>query len=109
MIEAAAVAPKSDLLQKSVANSWIEFNRQYLNGALAEVRTALERYTQRESDCAPDVQHAEIQPGAPPGADPPAIETLARMFQLSGFERAIVLMCAGMELNPTFTELCAAA
>src|ERR1700722_5642184 len=104
-----AAGAKERATPESVENSWIEFNRQCLNGALAEVRAALERYAQRESDGAPDGRDAEIQPGTPPGADPPAIETLTGMFNLTGFERAIVLMCAGMELSATFAELCAAA
>src|ERR1022692_1703935 len=70
-----AAGAKERATPESVENSWIEFNRQCLNGALAEVRAALERYAQRESDGAPPGA-AEIQPGAPPGADPPAIETL---------------------------------
>ena len=35
---------------------------------------------------------------------PPAIDTLASLFHLSSFERDVVLLCAGIELDSRFTE-----
>jgi len=40
---------------------------------------------------------------------PPALEMLCVAFGLSPFERDMLLMCAGMELNSSFASLCAAA
>jgi SpoVK/Ycf46/Vps4 family AAA+-type ATPase len=37
----------------------------------------------------------------------PALETLSRVFGLSSFERSIVLLCAGIELDADFARLCA--
>jgi hypothetical protein len=40
---------------------------------------------------------------------PPALETLGDMFGLSPFERDLLLLCAGMELDSTFAAHCATA
>jgi hypothetical protein len=83
-------------------HSWAEFNRQYLTEAIAEVRAALERYARPETYAVPPEQ------GVHRGSEP-ALEALVRTFNLTPFERAIVLVCAGMELNAAFGPLCAAA
>jgi hypothetical protein len=38
-----------------------------------------------------------------------ALDSLCEAFALSGFERDVLLLCAGMELDATFAPLCAAA
>src|SRR5581483_8319517 len=38
-----------------------------------------------------------------------ALEALCRTFSLSSFERDVVLLCAGVELDAAFAGLCAAA
>jgi hypothetical protein len=40
---------------------------------------------------------------------PPALETLSEMFSLTPFERDLLLLCAGMELDSNFAALCASA
>ena len=40
---------------------------------------------------------------------PPALERVTGVFGLSPFERAVLLLCAGIELDPDFASLCAAA
>src|SRR5262249_41803373 len=40
---------------------------------------------------------------------PPALETLCATFGLSPFERAVLVLCAGQELDSRFAALCAAA
>ena len=40
---------------------------------------------------------------------PPALETLCRRSGLSPFERDVLLLCAGVELDSRFAPLCAAA
>ena len=40
---------------------------------------------------------------------PPALDTLCALFDLSPFERDVLLLCAGMELDSAFAGLCAAA
>ena len=56
---------------------------------------------------------AEPQPIAAPGGEPmtppAAIDTLAGIFQLSRFERELLLLCAGVEMDSTLAARCAEA
>jgi len=89
--------------------SWHEANQKYLMRELAALRRALEG-------------SAGISPPASDGNDPtgamdddfemeapPALERLCRAFGLSRFEKAIVLLCAGVELDAAFARIVAAA
>lgn len=40
-------------------------------------------------------------------SSPPALDTLCAEFSLESFERDLLLLCAGVELDPEFSELCA--
>jgi len=88
------------------AVSWHETNQNYLMGELAALRRTLESNGEAAGDADPAPRGAneesEIQP-------PPAIERLCRAFGLSRFERAIVLLCAGVELDSAFARVVAAA
>jgi ATPase family associated with various cellular activities (AAA)/Winged helix domain, variant len=44
-----------------------------------------------------------------PAPGSPALDALCAMFRLSGFERQVLLLCAGMELDGGFAAQCAAA
>jgi ATP-dependent 26S proteasome regulatory subunit len=77
--------------------NWTEANQQYLMSALDAVRGALE-------------QRAPVQtPAREEISPPPALETLCKLFGLSPFDRAVLLMCAGMELDSKFAGICAKA
>lgn len=57
-------------------------------------------------------QDPELQTTEPPmmaHETPSALDALCEWFQLSPFERAILLLCAGIELDREFAILCAAA
>lgn len=79
--------------------TWSEANRQFLTAALAQLRARFE----------PD--HSANN-GTPSNGDlfrlaksmeaPPAIATLQRIFNLSDFERDLVLLCAGVEMDAGF-------
>ena len=96
---------------------WIIANQRYLVEALAKVRAALERHAQHgdAGDDAAQVSAAEadVQPqraalrSKTPGA--PALDTLCATFGLSSFERSVLLLCAGVELDAAVAELCAKA
>jgi hypothetical protein len=43
------------------------------------------------------------------GAEPPALGLVVRAFGLSPFERDVLLLCTGVELEARFAELCASA
>lgn len=93
--------------------AWIEHNQRFLAGAIAGVRACLERYANhRDSHEADPV--ADSEPVAASNDfenfDPiPALELVVRSFGLSTFERAILVLCAGIELDSSLAALCAAA
>lgn len=98
-------------------HNWHEANQKYLIASLAVVREALERYADRISpktgeDRSADPQSGTSQQALKEAADrlptPSALETLCRTFGLSPFERDILLLCAGMELDSKFAFLTAA-
>jgi hypothetical protein len=88
------------------ADSWLEENQKYLTAALAEVRQALE---ERGEPSAVSGQRSATRSQWPSEMPLPALETLCRDFGLSPFERSVLLLCAGMELDSTFPEACAQA
>jgi hypothetical protein len=93
--------------------NWTELNQRYLTAALSEVRVALEQHARSKGSDVPSgsgtpmAGWAERDLASFPA--PPALETLSKTFGLSPFERAILLLCAGVELDSSFALLCAAA
>jgi hypothetical protein len=81
-----------------IQSNWHEANQRYLARAIAEVRAALEAHLRGE---APAAQ----QEAPPPVSHAPALETLCSAFELSTFERKVLLMCAGVEMDSRFAEL----
>lgn len=91
-------------------DSWHRMNQQYLLAALATVRARLERV----ASSAPEPTEAEARMLAEAEAEqalpsPAALQILCRLFGLSSFERATLLLCAGVELDARFAAACAAA
>ena len=95
--------------------NWLESNQQCLTAALDAVRGALEgratakpetkgtaESATRVEQGAHEVTRATISP-------PAALETLCKLFGLSSFERAVLLMCAGNELDSKFASVFANA
>ncbi|MCX6028842.1 MAG: ATP-binding protein [Chloroflexi bacterium] len=102
----------------TVAEEWSQANQRYLAAALAAVRAALEQHAAAgEAPAATDAaagaayaaawQEAAELAAAMPAA--PTLETLAATFGLSPFERDLLLLCAGVELDARFGELAALA
>ncbi len=88
---------------------WTDLNQQYLLQALAEIRSALLRHAGES----PEPAGQEV-PNGSKGEDQthaalPALERLTQTFGLSAFERSVLLLCAGMELDSSFGSLCARA
>jgi len=91
--------------------SWHEANQRHLSAALAVVRAALERHAEdapAESEVPEGARRAvrEASEAMPVRA---ALETLSETFGLTPFERDVMLLCAGMELDSGFAALCASA
>ena len=97
------------------ALSWHETNQRYLMAEVARVRAALDRYATSRPvgmDTPPeqvgqeqDTRDAEVGESAAPAA----LDVLCVSFGLSAFERDILLLTAGMELDAGFAFACAAA
>jgi ATP-dependent 26S proteasome regulatory subunit len=103
-----------------VKNNWNEANQRYLMAALGQVREALERHIARsqaahegEPQTTLDGQESAAQQALREAAEampaPSALEMLCKAFGLSDFERDLVLLCAGIELDSSFAALCAEA
>ena len=98
------------------ANDWVEANQRYLMAELARVRALLEQRA-GSPDATPVSDHdREVWTALQGMADadastlpPPALDTLCALFDLSPFERSVLLLCAGAELDSSFASLCAAA
>jgi hypothetical protein len=86
--------------------SWHEANQAYLVHALQTVRGALER----RAGGAQDAEISAVDTNVSAAIDPaPALERLCAAFGLSRFERDILLLCAGVELDAAFAQAVAAA
>ncbi|HEY6112369.1 MAG TPA: AAA family ATPase [Chthoniobacterales bacterium] len=97
-----------------MSNTWSETNQASLLTALASVRAALEEHTIRAKKSEPTqsqtVSEFASQPKSTASApDDSALKALCAAFGLSAFERDMLLLCAGVELDSTFAALCAAA
>jgi len=107
----------TDTMDKATSNNWHEANQRYLSAALATVRHTLEEYATNAgiqftaSKPTPDTTNTpEAQiPDVNSMPTPAALDVLCNVFHLSPFERDILLLCAGIELDATFPTLCAAA
>src|SRR5829696_4061691 len=94
-------------------DSWHEANQRYLTAALAMVREALDRHSKPAQDASAKRERDEPTEALRTAADampaPPALETLCAAFGLTPFERDLLLLCAGMEMDSTFAALCGSA
>lgn len=92
--------------------NWKEANQSRLAAALSEVRIALARFLSHADGQVTTEEDATV-PGVAPEGDSAtketgALDTLCATFGLSSFERKILLMCAGVELDSRFAGLYAA-
>ncbi|HEV2914386.1 MAG TPA: ATP-binding protein [Pyrinomonadaceae bacterium] len=107
-------------MSEHAPNNWNEANQRYLMAALSVVREALERHIARskngrelEPRTAPTQVESAAQRALKEAAAampaPAALELMSTMFGLSGFERDLLLLCAGVELDSSFATVCAEA
>ena len=103
-------------MTSSVPEDWTAANQRYLITAIREVREELELYHKRKGRKDRGEKHITVGTAdqgketagvARPGA-PPALETLTSVFRLTSFEKKILLMCTGAELDSSFASLVAA-
>lgn len=85
-------------------DTWLTMNQQHLSRALRRVQRALERHVSNESIVIDDEAAA-----ADPTLSPPALDLLVAAFGLTAFERDMLILCAGVELESGFASLLARA
>jgi ATPase family associated with various cellular activities (AAA)/Winged helix domain, variant len=81
---------------------WSELNQRLLVAEFARLRALL-----GDGDAAAAVAEAEALRATMPA--PTAIDTLVRLFQLSAFERDVLLLAAGVEMDARLAALCGQA
>ncbi len=102
------------MVHEQTTRDWLASNQAGLAAALAEVKLKLNRHVDQGAGSDIDVAapapvaHRSRNPASISGAAT-AMDTLCAAFDLSMFERGILLLCAGIELDSTFASLCAAA
>lgn len=93
--------------------TWYEANQAYLSAALAALRGELEQKLLSNDSGAnqsdPLFASCFTERGAWTLHEPPAIESVCSLFDLSTFERKVLLMCAGAEMDARFPALFASA
>src|SRR5260221_9905514 len=83
--------------------------------AIGVVREALERHIapapEKQTEHIAEVceVHQALKEAASAMPSPPALEMLCKIFRLSAFERDLLLLCAGVELDSSFASVCANA
>lgn len=102
-------------------NNWYETNQRSLSAALASVRSLLEQHAKKVGaqpiasepvDNSPATEEPTAISSTSASdimSNPSALDMICAAFNLSPFERDILLLCAGIELDATFPTLCAAA
>ena len=85
---------------------WLEANQRYLMAALAELRQMLEQRAGVSGDRSETVTLQDLEAMRAAMKVVPAIETLCNLFNLSPFERQVLLLCAGVELDEEIAKLC---
>jgi len=83
-------------------DAWEEANQRRLAAEVARVRATVERLLEPERAPAPE-------PPAPPGGPAAAVDSLAAAFGLTPFERDVLLLAAGVELDGSLAAVCARA
>jgi hypothetical protein len=95
---------------EATALPWHETNQRFLMTEVARVRAALAEHAAPRSGHHP-VEGAEGRQDVRDDGthEPAALDTICASFGLSAFERDVLLLAAGMELDAGFAPACAAA
>ncbi len=93
---------------------WLKANQRWLTQALEVLGETLERYraegdTGMPVDGSPSASEVALDVLAASMPTPPALEVLCDTFRLTRFERNVLLLCAGVELDGRFARRCADA
>ncbi|HKD33077.1 MAG TPA: ATP-binding protein [Gaiellaceae bacterium] len=80
----------------TAAPDWTDGNQRYLMAALEEVRDLL------RGEGGPRTSHSDLEDLGRELSSPPALDRVCEAFALSPFERAVLVLCAGAELDSGF-------
>lgn len=98
---------------EATTRTWHEMNQRALMAEVIRVRTVLTAYGTHRSgqNASPGPERGEGLQASEDHAtgEPTAMDMLCERFGLSTFERDVVLMAAGMELDGRFASVCAMA
>ena len=93
------------------ADSWYDANQRYLTVSIDTIREELRKHSTDSDKTSkirkrknPAEESVEKIAGSLPA--PPALDNLSNIFSLTNFEKDILLLCAGMELDPLISFLC---
>jgi hypothetical protein len=92
--------------------TWLQANQRHLAAAVAEVRAALAAQIESPAqvdDAARSAIAAELRAAQAQLSSPAALDKVCAAFGLSDFERDILVLVAGMELDASLPAVCAAA
>jgi AAA+ superfamily predicted ATPase len=92
------------------SSQWQNANIKYLMASVAVIEQILSSYITEPENCLSSlkVEQARLELAAASVMPfPSALQELAIAFNLSDFERDVLLLCAGMELQQNFDSLCA--
>jgi len=81
---------------------WIEANQAYLVAEFQRLKSLFDSNPQEVSVTGVTEARAAME-------TPPAIDHVSQLFELSSFERDILLLCAGVEMDSKLAALCAEA
>lgn len=104
--------------RKQKRNNWVEANQKYILAAVEVVRERLKNHaagiesqTGLSTKTARKHSDAEelLERAGRAMTSPSALDLLSTAFGLTSFERSVLILCAGMELDSTFAAYCAAA
>lgn len=87
------------MTQETLQRTWAEANHAYLAAEFAR----LEQLLRSDTNAGPPESTAEPVNTS----DPPAIHRITEMFGLSRFERELLLLCAGVEMDSRLASRCA--
>ncbi|MDX2216072.1 MAG: AAA family ATPase [Oculatellaceae cyanobacterium bins.114] len=93
-------------------SSWQNANQRYLAIAFNRLRNQFQRYfakTQGEQaeELAADLEIEELNEITRSLTPAPTLQILTAAFNLTSFERDVLLLCAGVELSASIAQLCA--
>jgi len=91
------------------SSAWLDANQRHLSTALARIRSALQAHSSPNAAGASrsDIEIPTYESGAPVDSVPMALDRLVSLAGLSAFERDLLLLTAGVELDSSIAALCA--